>query len=68
MKLDETAPVMFAKKIKERLVINHNKIVGLLSLTHIAPFQPHIIRVLKALSAKQEKSKDKRISINPRAG
>ena len=60
MPLDEAAQLMFAKKIKKLPVINHDKIVGLLSLTDIARCQPHIMRVLKALSAKQEKPKIKR--------
>ena len=55
--LEEAARLMFEKKIKKLLVIDQNRLVGLVSLTDIARAQPEVIKILKELSATQETPK-----------
>jgi CBS domain-containing protein len=57
MDLEEAARLMFEKKIKKLLVIDQNRLVGLVSLTDIARFQPEVIKILKELSATQNTPK-----------
>ena len=57
MHLEEAVRLMFDKKIKKLPVSDRNSIIGLLSLTDIARCQPHMMRVLKALSVMQETPK-----------
>jgi CBS domain-containing protein len=57
MQLEEAVRLMFDKKIKKLPVSDQHSIIGLLSLTDIARCQPHMMRVLKALSALQETPK-----------
>lgn len=57
MQLEEAVRLMFDKKIKKLPVSDQNSIIGLLSLTDIARCQPHMMRVLKALSVMQETPK-----------
>ena len=57
MQLEEAVRLMFDKKIKKLPVSDRNSIIGLLSLTDIARCQPHMMRVLKALSVMQETPK-----------
>ena len=57
MSLEEAAHFMFEKKIKKLLVIDQNRLVGLVSLTDIARVQPEVIKILKELSATQETPK-----------
>jgi len=55
--LEEAARLMFEKKIKKLPVIDQNRLVGLVSLTDIARFQPEIIKILQKLSAIQDTPK-----------
>jgi len=55
--LEEAARFMFEKKIKKLLVIDQNRLVGLVSLTDIARAQPEVIKILKELSATQDTPK-----------
>ena len=57
MDLEEAAHLMFEKKIKKLLVIDQNRLVGLVSLTDIARVQPEVIKILKELSATQDTPK-----------
>ncbi len=53
MDLDEAVRLMFQMKIKKLPVVNEKRLVGLVSLTDIARFQPQIINILKQLAKKQ---------------
>jgi CBS domain-containing protein len=55
--LEEAARLMFEKKIKRLLVIDQNRLVGLVSLTDIARVQPEVIKILQKLSATQDMPK-----------
>ena len=45
--LEETARIMFKKKIKNLPVINEKRLVGLVSLQDICRLQPEILKILK---------------------
>lgn len=49
--LENAIKLMFDMKIKKLPVVKQGKLVGIVSLTDIARFQPHIIKVLKKLAA-----------------
>jgi len=51
MDLENAVKLMFDMKIKKLPVVKERKLVGIVSLTDIARFQPHIIKVLKKLAA-----------------
>ncbi len=51
MDLDEAVKLMFQMKIKKLPVVVGKRLVGLVSLTDIARFQPQITSVLKQLAA-----------------
>ena len=53
MDLGEAVKLMFQKKIKKLVVVDANKLVGLVTLTDIARFQPEMIEMLKQLTTKQ---------------
>jgi CBS domain-containing protein len=53
MDLEEAVKLMFQKKIKKLAVVDANKLVGLVTLTDIARFQPEMIKMLKQLTTKQ---------------
>ncbi len=53
MELEEAVRLMFQMKIKKLPVIDGKRLVGLVSLTDIARFQPQMIKILKQLAAKQ---------------
>lgn len=55
--LEEAARLMFEKKIKKLPVIDQNRLVGLVSLTDIAHYQPEIIKILQKLSVIQDTPK-----------
>jgi len=51
MDLEEATRLMFKMKIKKLPVVEpHGKLLGLITLTDVARFQPHMIRILKKLS------------------
>ncbi|MGQ9538050.1 MAG: CBS domain-containing protein [Candidatus Bathycorpusculaceae bacterium] len=53
MDLEEAVKLMFQMKIKKLPVVNEKRLVGLVSLTDIARFQPQMIRILRQLAMKQ---------------
>jgi len=55
--LEEAAKLMFQMKIKKLPVVDGKKLVGLVSLTEIARFQPQMITLLKQLAARQKAPK-----------
>ena len=57
MDLAEALKLMFQMKIKKLPVVDEKRLVGLVSLTDIARFQPQMITILKQLAARQEAPK-----------
>ena len=53
MDLGEAVRLMFQMKIKKLPVVDGKRLVGLVSLTDIARFQPQVISILRQLAAKQ---------------
>jgi CBS domain-containing protein len=53
MDLEEAVKLMFQMKIKKLPVVDGKRIVGLVSLTDVARFQPRVISILKQLAAKR---------------
>ncbi len=51
--LEEAVKLMLKSKIKKLAVVDANKLVGIVTLTDIARFQPQMIRMLKKLTTKQ---------------
>ncbi len=51
MDLEDATKLMFERKIKKLPVIEGRRLVGLVSLTDIARFQPQMMKILKKLSA-----------------
>ena len=51
--LEEAVRLMFQMKIKKLPVVEGKRLVGLVSLTDIARFQPQMIKILKQLAMKQ---------------
>ena len=51
--LEEAVKLMFQMKIKKLPVVDGKRLVGLVSLTDIARFQPQMIKILKQLGARQ---------------
>lgn len=50
MDLEDATRLMFRKKIKKLPVVEHGRLLGLITLTDVARFQPQMIRILKKLS------------------
>ncbi len=50
MDLEEAAKLMFKLKIKKLPVVDEGQLLGLVTLTDLARFQPQMIRILKRLS------------------
>jgi CBS domain-containing protein len=57
MDVEEAARLMFEKKIKKLVVIDQNRLVGVVSLTDIARAQPSITQALQKLAALQDTPK-----------
>jgi CBS-domain-containing membrane protein len=51
--LEEAVKLMFQRKIKKLAVVDAKKLVGIVTLTDIARFQPKMIKMLKQLTTKQ---------------
>ncbi|MDI6847421.1 MAG: CBS domain-containing protein [Candidatus Bathyarchaeia archaeon] len=51
--LEEAVKLMFQMKIKKLPVVDGKRLVGLVTLTDIARFQPQMINILKQLAMKQ---------------
>jgi len=49
MDLEEAARLMFKMKVKKLPVVSDGRLVGLVTLTDIARFQPQIIKILKKI-------------------
>ena len=47
--LEEAAKLMFEKNVKKLPVVSEGKLVGLITLTDLARFQPGIIRLLRRI-------------------
>jgi CBS domain-containing protein len=52
MELEEAAKLMFKLRIKKLPVVEEGRLMGLVTLTDLARFQPQMIRILKRLSEK----------------
>ncbi len=50
MEIENAVRLMFKTKIKKLPVIHRGKLVGLVTLTDLTRFQPHMIKILKKLS------------------
>jgi len=50
MEIENAVKLMFKTKIKKLPVVQRGKLVGLVTLTDLTRFQPHMIRILKKLS------------------
>ncbi len=50
MEIEDAATLMFKTKIKKLPVVHKGKLIGLVTLTDLTRFQPHMIRILKRLS------------------
>jgi len=50
MEVEDAVKLMFKTKIKKLPVIQKGRLVGLVTLTDLTRFQPHMIRILKKLS------------------
>jgi CBS domain-containing protein len=53
MDLEEAVRLMFQMKIKKLPVVDEKRLVGLVTLTDIARFQPQMIKILKQLAMRQ---------------
>jgi len=53
LELEEAVRLMFQMKIKKLPVVDGKRLVGLVSLTDIARFQPQMIKILKQLAMMQ---------------
>jgi len=51
MDLEEAARLMFKMKVKKLPVVSDSQLVGLITLTDLARFQPQIIKILKKAHA-----------------
>ena len=49
MDLEEAARLMFKMKVKKLPVVSEGRLIGLVTLTDIARFQPQIIKILKKI-------------------
>jgi CBS domain-containing protein len=51
--LEDAVRLMFQMKIKKLPVVGEKRLVGLITLTDVARFQPQMIRILKQLAMRQ---------------
>jgi CBS domain-containing protein len=57
MELEDAVKLMFQMKIKKLPVVDNKRLVGLVTLTDIARFQPQMIKILKQLAQRQSPPK-----------
>jgi CBS domain-containing protein len=50
MEVEDAVKLMFNTKIKKLPVIQRGRLIGLVTLTDLTRFQPHMIKILKKLS------------------
>jgi CBS domain-containing protein len=53
MEVEEAVKLMFQMKIKKLPVVEGKRLIGLITLTDIARFQPQMIKILKQLAMRQ---------------
>lgn len=53
MEIEDAVRLMFKTKIKKLPVVQRGRLIGLVTLTDLTRFQPHMIRILKKLSVKE---------------
>jgi len=53
MEVENAVKLMFKTKIKKLPVVQRGRLIGLVTLTDLTRFQPHMIRILKKLSVKE---------------
>ncbi|MGD8545108.1 MAG: CBS domain-containing protein [Candidatus Bathyarchaeota archaeon] len=58
--LEEAVRLMFQMKIKKLPVVDGKRLVGLISLTDIARFQPEVMKILRKLATKRTAPKSLR--------
>jgi len=61
MDLEEAAKLMFKLKIKKLPVVENGRLIGLVTLTDLARFQPQMIRILKKLSKQMAPKRMKKV-------
>lgn len=61
MDLEEAAKLMFKLKIKKLPVVESGKLMGLITLSDLARFQPQMIRILRKLSAQMAPKRMKKV-------
>lgn len=61
MDLEEAAKLMFKLKIKKLPVVEKGRLMGLVTLTDLARFQPQMIRILKKLSKRMVPKRMKKV-------
>jgi CBS domain-containing protein len=61
MDLEEAAKLMFKLKIKKLPVVKDGRLLGLVTLTDLARFQPQMIRILKKLSEQMVPKRMKKV-------
>lgn len=61
MDLEEAAKLMFKMKIKKLPVVENGQLMGLVTLTDLARFQPQMIRILKKMSEKMAPKRMKKV-------
>jgi CBS domain-containing protein len=64
MDLEEAVKLMFQMKIKKLPVVDGKRLVGLVTLTDIARFQPRMMKVLKQLANRQAAPKSMKKVMN----
>jgi CBS domain-containing protein len=57
MELEEAAKLMFKMKVKKLPILSEGRLVGLVTLTDLARFQPQIMKILKKMQALDEAPK-----------
>jgi len=50
MEIEDAVKLMFKTKIKKLPVVQRGRLIGLVTLTDLTRFQPHMIKILKKLS------------------
>jgi len=53
MDIEDAARLMFRKKIKKLPVVENGRLLGLVTLTDLARFQPQIMKLLKQIANKE---------------
>ena len=54
MELEDAVKLMFEMKIKKLPVVDKGKLVGIVSITDIAKFHPHIMDIIKKLAMQED--------------